>query len=69
MASNNVSDSSELSEFFSQSHHFAIKKMSADTSDFNHPCQSYVNYRYICSDLSDQMTRTQNDGQNSDRSQ
>ena len=69
MASNNVSNSSELSQSFSESHHFAYQKTSAGTSDFNHPCQGYANYRYISTDLSNQMTRTQNDGQNSDSSQ
>ena len=32
------------------------------TSNFNHPCQDYVNYQYILINLSAQMTSTQNDG-------
>ena len=42
--------------------------MSAGTSNFNHPCQDYVNYQYILINLSAQMTSTQNDGKNSDSS-
>ena len=70
MPSNNVSNTvSELSQSFSESRHFAYQKTSAGTSGFNHSCQGYANYRYISTDLSNQMTRTQNDGQNSDSSQ
>ena len=42
--------------------------MSAGTSNFNHPCQDYVNYQYILTNLLAQMTSTQNDGKNSDSS-
>ena len=65
----NVSNSNEFSESFSQSDHSAYQETSAGTSGFNHLCEDYVNYLYISTDLSDQMTSTQNDGQNIDSSQ
>ena len=54
---------------FSQSDHSAYQETSAGSSDFNHSCEDYVNYRYISTDLSNQMTSIQCDGQSSDSSQ
>ena len=59
-----------LVKFFLKTTILLIKKHQQwPVSDFNHSCKDRVNYRYISTDLSGQITSTQNDGQDSDSSQ
>ena len=55
----------ECNESFSWKWLVCLSRTSAVTSDFNHPSKDYINH--ISTDLSTEMTSTQNAGQNSGR--
>ena len=61
--SKNISRSNEFSESFSESLWWNVSR--AGTSGFNHSGEDYV--FYISTDLSAQIMRNQNDGENNDR--